>query len=154
MKLIIGIFIATISIFSSFSNTIQAQNNFIEKHLKAATQSEDFTSINLSLSGSLANEIMKDIKKDLGKMEGKFFDLIKNLTELHVLTTEKDAKKHYDEALALIKKDKFTPLMTVKEGDELGVNILTREGKNGIDEVLLLVGEKDEFVLVSFSKTK
>lgn len=150
MKTIIAIFIAAIS----FIHTTQAQENFIQKHLQSQTQNEDFTSINLSMAGSFAEEIMKDLQADLGGLDNKIMGLIKNLTQLQVLTTEKQAKKYYDETLALIKKENYTSLMSVKEGKETGVNIVAKEGKNGIEEILLLVGEKDEFVLVCFSGVK
>ena len=68
-----------------------------------------------------------------------------------LLTTEKQTQKHYDAAMALIKKGKYVPLMTIKEGKSSGMNILIREGENGVQEVLMLAGGEDDFVLISFS---
>lgn len=149
MKTIFGIFI----IIASFISNAQAQENFIQKHLKSQTESKDFTSISMSLSSGLAEEILKDIQADLGAEKG-WLDLIKNLTQLQVLTTEKQSQKYYQTTLALIQKENYKSLMSVKEGGETGVNIVAKEGRNGIEEILVLVGEKDEFVLVCFSGTK
>ncbi|MFT5646861.1 MAG: hypothetical protein ACI976_001547 [Aureispira sp.] len=147
MKTIIGIIIA----IASFTTVVQAQDNFIETHMKAYTNNEDFTSINLSLSNVLSLEMLKDIRKELGDAEEQFGKLIKNLSKMTLLTTEKQTQKHYDAAMALIKKGKYVPLMTIKEGKSSGMNILIREGENGVQEVLMLAGGEDDFVLISFS---
>jgi hypothetical protein len=147
MKTIIGIIIA----IASFTTVVQAQDNFIETHMKAYTDNEDFTSINLSLSNVISLEMLKDIRKELGEADEQFGKLIKNLSKMTLLTTEKQTQKHYNAAMALIKKDKYVPLMTVKEGKSSGMSILIREGKKGVEEVLMLAGGEDDFVLISFS---
>ncbi len=147
MKTIIGIII----VIASFSTFVQAQDNFIETHMKAYTNNEDFTSINVSLSNLLSLEMLKDIRKELGDADEQFGKLIKNLSKMTLLTTEKQTQKLYNEAMALIKKDKYVPLMTVKEGKNSGMSILVREGKKGVQEVLMLAGGEDDFVLISFS---
>lgn len=147
MKTIIGIIIA----IASFTTYTQAQDNFIETHMKAYTDNEDFTSINLSLSNVISLEMVKDIRKELGAVDEQFGKLIENLSKMTLLTTEKHTQKHYNEAMSLIKKDKYVPLMAVKEGKNSGMSILIREGKKGVQEVLMLAGGEDDFVLISFS---
>lgn len=147
MKTIIGIIIA----IASFTTCTQAQDNFIETHMKAYTDNEDFTSINLSLSNVISLEMVKDIRKELGAVDEQFGKLIENLSKMTLLTTEKQTQKHYNEAMSLIKKDKYVPLMAVKEGKNSGMSILIREGKKGVQEVLMLAGGEDDFVLISFS---
>lgn len=147
MKTIIGIFM----IVSCLATAMQAQDNFIEKHMKAYQEDEDFTSIDVSLSNLLSTEMLKDIQKELGDMEGKFAKLIKNLSQMTLLTTDKGAQAHYDRALSLIKKSSYTSLMTVKKGKNAGMNILVKERGKKVEEVLMLAGGKDDFVLISFS---
>lgn len=147
MKTIIGIIIA----IASFTTFAQAQDNFIETHMKAYTDDKDFTSINLSLSNLISLEMVKDIRKELGEVDEQFGKLIKNLSKMTLLTTEKQTQKHYNAAMAWIKEDKYVPLMTVKEGKNSGMSILIRESKKGVEEVLMLAGGEDDFVLISFS---
>ncbi|WMX16851.1 MULTISPECIES: DUF4252 domain-containing protein [unclassified Aureispira] len=147
MKTIIAIFI----VIASFSFTMQAQNNFIEKHMKAYLNDDHFTSMNFALSNLLSKEMLKEIQAELGKAEHKFAKLIKNLSKMTLLMTEKQPQQYYKETMALIKKNKYMPLMTVKEGKSGGMNILVREGKKGVEEVLMLAGGEDDFVLISFS---
>lgn len=147
MKTIIGIFIVIVS----FTTFIQAQDNFIEKHMKSYLSDDQFTSINMSLSGILSLEMLKDIRKDLGEIDEKFSKLIENLSKMTLLTTEKQTQKYYKEAMGHIKKDKYIPLMTVKDGKNSGMNILVKEGKKGVEEVLMLAGGEEDFVLISFS---
>lgn len=146
-KSILGIFIVLIT----FVNLSFAQDNFINKHMKEYSNDENFTSINFSLSGQMAKGMIEEMKSEMGEMGDQFMGLIKNLSSLNVLTTEKDAQKHYEKALAIMKKEKYQPLMTVKEGKSTGVNIMAKEGSNGIEEVLVLVNDDDDFVLVCFS---
>lgn len=147
MKTIIGIIIA----IASFTTFAQAQDNFIETHMKAYTDDKDFTSINLSLSNLISLEMVKDIRKELGEVDEQFGKLIENLSKMTLLTTEKQTQKHYNAAMAWIKEDKYVPLMTVKEGKNSGMSILIRESKKGVEEVLMLAGGEDDFVLISFS---
>lgn len=147
MKTIIGIIIT----IASFTTFVQAQDNFIETHMKAYVNDEDFTSINLSLSNLLSLEMVEEIRKELGEVDKQFGKIIENLSKMTLLTTEKQPQKHYNEAMALIKKGKYVPLITVKEGKNSGMSILIREGKKGVQEVLMLGGGEEDFVLISFS---
>ncbi|BDS12027.1 DUF4252 domain-containing protein [Aureispira anguillae] len=147
MKTIFGIFIAVFCLVGS----IQAQSNFIEKHMKEYQQNDDFTSINVSLSNLISKEMLNDIRKELGDLDSKFSELIKNLSQMTLLTTEKQTQKHYEKAMALIKKGNYKPLMRVKEGKNSGMSIMVKESTKGVEEVLMLAGGEDDFVLISFS---
>lgn len=147
MKTIIGIFI----VIASFTTFVQAQDNFIETHMKSYLNDDQFTSINMSLGNILSSEMLKDIRKDLGEIDGKFSKLIENLSKMTLLTTEKQTQKYYKEAMAHIKKDKYVSIMRVKEGKNSGMSILVKEGQKGVEEVLMLAGGEDDFVLISFS---
>ena len=56
----------------------------------------------------------------------------------------------YNDALGRIPVKEYDELMTVRDGDE-NIRIWTRENKNDsvIEELLLLVGAPDEFVMLS-----
>lgn len=150
MKTIIGIFIVVLS----FINVSSAQSNFITKHMKEYMNSDDFTTINLSLSGSLAKEILNDIGKDLGTAKKELAHFAKNLSQMNLLMTEKKSQDLYKNALSILKKEKYKPMMVVKEGKEAGINIMTRESSKGIEEVLFLIGGDEEFVVLCLSGKK
>lgn len=148
MKTIIAILAFSLSMIQF----AQAQNsNFVTKHMKAYMDDDDFTSINMSLSGSLAKDILNDLEID--GIDKKMNKWIKNLKQFHVLITEKNTKKHYENVLAIIKKEAYKPLMSIKSDGE-GVRVVAKETKKGIEEVLLVVGGEDDFVVVSFSGNK
>ena len=69
------------------------------------------------MSDYLGNEIIKEIQADMGDIGGKFMGLIKNLSQLNVLTTEKEAKKHYDRTLAILKKEKYMRSFSIESRD-------------------------------------
>ena len=77
-------------------------------------------------------------------------DVAKDIKGLRVLVTDIDPKQYYKQARKLIKDDDgYEVLLTVKDkGDN--VNFWIKEKGNIIEELFLLVGSDDEFVLVSF----
>lgn len=146
MKTIIGILLVMISFTS-----LNAQRNFIEKHLKDCQEDDNFTSINISLSGALSSEMLKDVREELGSLDSKLSEVIKDLKKMTLLTTEKQTHKYYEKVQALIKKDTYTPLIKIKEGKNSGMSVLVKESKEGVKEVLMLAGGQENFLLICFS---
>jgi hypothetical protein len=129
------------------SIALQAQNSAVNTLFKQYAEDDKFTAVYISEHMfSLLGEIQVEGEEDQAIM-----DLLSGMKELHVLTTEEgDGMKIYEEASKKINTASYKNLMTVKDGDE-NVRIFIKESgkKNVIDELLLLVGSKEEFVLVN-----
>lgn len=76
-------------------------------------------------------------------------DVAKDLRGLRILTTDVNPNKYYAEFKAVFDKSKYEPLMLVRDKGQ-DVNFLIDESGDMIKELLMLVGGKDEFVLLSF----
>lgn len=79
-------------------------------------------------------------------------DIIKDLQGLRILTTEVTPNKFYQEAKATLPTKGYEVLMTVRDGGD-NVEFLVKEADGKIHELLLLVGDSDEFVMLSFVGT-
>jgi hypothetical protein len=81
---------------------------------------------------------MREVVKDLGGLRVLAADSVANGLEL------------FNEAISKIPVQEYDELVTVRDGDE-HVRIWTRENKSDtvIEELLLLVGAPDEFVMLS-----
>jgi hypothetical protein len=138
MKTYINIFLALFISVTAFS-----QNTAIDKYFSAYENNEEFTVV--FVSPKMFNMIAtatKDGKSDVA-------DLVKDIKGLKILTTEKNAGKYYAEALKKIPTTEYEVLMTVKDKGE-NVKFLTKGSGDVVDELLLLVGGGDKFVLMSF----
>ena len=65
------------------------------------------------------------------------------------MTTEINPNERYKEAMSLINPSEYETLMTVKDGNE-HVRFWVKDSGDIINELLLVVGGDDEFVLLSF----
>jgi hypothetical protein len=80
-------------------------------------------------------------------------DVVADLRSLRILTAEDsltDGVALYQEAMSRIPAKEFEELLTVRDGKE-NVRIMIKEANNIIDELLLLVGSPDEFVMLNFT---
>ncbi len=124
----------------------QSLNRFFDKY----AGSEGFTSVNVSadLYDMFASMDFEG-DEDLALVKEAILDF----RGLQVLTYEDagengQALKYFDEALALLPRDDYTEMLSVTSPDD-NVRILARSPQEGIvDNVLILVGNDDEFVLV------
>lgn len=122
---------------------MNAINQFFEDH----RSDEDFTQINISpkMFEMIAN---MDAEKD---MDDETMEMIKSLTGLKILTTEKTPRKYYQEFLGKVETSSYEELMTIRDGDS-DVKFLVKDDQGGniVNELLLLVGGEEDFVLMSF----
>jgi hypothetical protein len=75
--------------------------------------------------------------------------VIKDLKGLKVLATERNGMKYYNEAINKINVKEYEELMTVRDGDQ-NVRFVVKERNDVIEELLLLVGAPEQFVMISF----
>lgn len=130
-----------------FANTINAQDDAISRFFSNYMDSDDFTSV--YISPKMFSMISKlDLNSDDPDAKATL-EMIKDIKGLRILTSEKNPLLLYKEAIQKFKTSEYETLMSVKDGGE-NVRFWIKESNNKIDELLLLVGGKDEFVLLSF----
>lgn len=139
MKSIFSFIIATLLSISAYS-----QNNAIEKFFSNYENNDDFTVVYVSPK---MFQMVAKVTKDTDKAE--ISDLVKDVKGLIILTSENNSAKYYNEAIKKIPVSEYEVLLTVKEKNQ-NVRFLTKGTADVIDELLLLVGGADEFVLMSF----
>ncbi len=129
----------------------QSLNRFFDKY----AGSEGFTSVNVSAD---LYDMFASMDFEGDEEIALVKEAILDFKGLQVLTFQDagqsgKAMKYYDEAQALLPKDDYTEMLNVKSPDDK-VRILTRSPQEGVvDNVLILVGNEDEFVLVRIDGT-
>jgi len=130
------------------TSPIWAQNPIMEKY----AGNDDFTTVTISpkmfqLIGmaGLADE------------EPEMAELINGLTGLKILVYENEEGKNrfnaqslYSEAINTLVGKRFEELMDVKDGDD-NVKFLIDDNGSFIQELLMLVGSEDEFVMINIT---
>ena len=76
-------------------------------------------------------------------------EVIKDLKGLRILTTKRNGMKYYNEVTKTLNLKSYDELMTVRDG-ESNIRFLIKDNGDIIEELLLLVGSEDEFVMISF----
>lgn len=129
--------------------SVNAQNDAISTYFDQYLDDDNFTVV--YVSGKMFDMIAKVDIDELQDEEAQvIMDVAKDIKGLRVLVTDVDPKQYYKQARKLIKGDDgYEVLLTVRDkGDN--VNFWIKEKNNIIEELFLLVGSEDEFVLVSF----
>jgi hypothetical protein len=127
----------------NFANA-QKNSDAIQKFFSSYVDNEGFTSVTITPKAfELAAQLdiddpdYKEVKKMLSKMK-----------YLNILTKEGDGRALYKDALAKINTAEYEPLMIVKGEDN--VQFLTKTTGNIINELFMVVGDKEDFALISF----
>lgn len=126
--------------------TLTAQNDAITKYFDQYKDDSNFTIVNISpkLFEMIANMAQEEIDDD------EVLEMIKEMKGLKVLKTEVEPMKYYNEAISKIDTKSYEELVTVRDEDQ-NVKILSKDEEGGkiVNEMLIIVGAEDEFVLVS-----
>lgn len=123
----------------------QVQTDAIDRFFEAYQDDEDFTMVYVSpkMFGMFAKVAGDELDTELQ-------NLVKDLKGLKILRTDKNSSEIYKSALKKLPTNEYELLMTARD-DGQNVKILTKtKGDDVIEELLLLVGGADEFILVSF----
>lgn len=84
------------------------------------------------------------------ELDTELQSLVKDLKGLKVLKTEVNAREVYKESLKKLPTKEYELLMTARD-DGQNIKILTKSlNEDVIQELLLVVGGSDEFIMVSF----
>jgi vacuolar-type H+-ATPase subunit F/Vma7 len=131
-----------------FSFNATAQDDAISKYFNKYADDEKFTVV--YISAKMFEMLGKLDLDNVGDKDTEaILEIVKDMRGLRVLTTEHNAVQVYNDALKTINTKGYEQLMTVRTEDE-NVQFLVKESGDVINELLLLVGEADEFVMVSF----
>ena len=127
-----------------------AQEDAIDKYFEKYLDDENFTSV--FVSPKMFQMISKlDLDAVESDPEAKLaMEVIKELKGLRVLTTEVDPAGRYKEAMSMLNQKEYETLMTIRDGSE-NIRFWVKDDGDIINELLLLVGGTDEFVLLSFT---
>lgn len=121
-----------------------SQNDAITKYFNKYVEDTSFTVVYISpkmfemVSKLTENEVDPEVQQ-----------VIKDLKGLRVLVKESDGTKYYNEATKTLNIKSYDELMTVRDGNQ-NVRFVIKDNGNFIEELLLLVGSPDEFVMISF----
>ena len=129
-------------LFLILSTSIFAQSNSIEKLFEDYSDNDDFTSVYISANmfSSFGN---KDSKSEIN-------DVLASLKGLQVLTTNKNPMDFFKIAKSKLNSNDYEELMRVNEGGAKVLFYVKNSNGTIAEELVLLVGESDETVLMSF----
>lgn len=131
------------------SGSLFAQNPIMDKY----KGNEEFTTV--SISPKMFEMIAKfDLDDDEDSLVGK--ELISSIKGINILVYENEdslnnngfSRTLYNEAMTELPINRFEALMTVKDGLD-DVQFLIKEQADTIQELLLLVGGEEEFVMIN-----
>ena len=126
------------------SISASAQTDAIERFFKDYQDDENFTVVYVS------PKMFQMVSKVTDGGEDKELSaIVKDLKGLRILTSKVNPGKVYTEANKRLNIKEYEELVTVREKDS-NVRFVTKEANGVINELLLLVGGKNEFVMMSF----
>ncbi len=134
-------------VFMIAGQGLVGQSDAITKYFDQYKDDERFTIVNVSpkLFEMIATVAAEEVE------DPEVLEMIKEMEGLKILKTEFSPMKYYEEAIAKIDTRDYEELMTVRDEDQ-NVRILVKDDSDGkvVNELLLIVGGSDEFVLLSF----
>ena len=126
---------------------LSAQEDAISRYFNQYVDDENFTVVYVSpkMFEILGKLDLSEMQDDEAQMA---LDVVKDLKGIRVLTTEHDPAKYYKEANQKINTSEYATLVKVRDKGE-NVRLMIKDSGDIINEMLVLVGGDDEFVLVS-----
>lgn len=127
---------------------LSAQNDAITRFFEKYYEDERFTVVYVSPK---MFQIVSKIETD-DEEWNSVREIVKDITGLRVLASDSlvDGVAFYKDALSKVPTSEYEELLTVRDGKE-HVRIWIKDSEDIIEELLLLVGSPDEFVMLSFT---
>src|SRR5690606_5282922 len=120
-----------------------AQSGSLDTYFQKYQEDESFIVVNISSQMFAA---ISGLETDAIDPEAK--EILDNITGMKLLTKQSDGNAYFDEALKLITSKGLSELMTIKEKGQ-NVRIYGKsDGSQYLKEVVMLRGEKDNFILM------
>ncbi|MEM0995178.1 MAG: DUF4252 domain-containing protein [Bacteroidota bacterium] len=131
---------------------LHGQADAISQYFDQYLDDERFTVV--YISPKMFQMIQKmDIDWDLEEDETQaVMETVEDLRGLRILISEEDVKALYEEATQKIDTKGYEVLMSVRSKKKSNVQLLVKDDASGniVNELLMLVGGEDSFVLMSF----
>ena len=130
-----------IGLFLIGTCSVQAQD-LVSDFLAKTKENKVFTQVNIS---SRMFQMISEIT------DAETESIIRNLTGMKMLTTEQETDRYFQEVRTMLQKRKpeYEELMSIlEEGEQVWMYV--REKNKEIVELVILVGGKEEFMLMSF----
>ena len=130
-----------IGLFLIGTCSVQAQD-LVSDFLAITKENKVFTQVNIS---SRMFQMISEIT------DAETESIIRNLTGMKMLTTEQETDRYFQEVRTMLQKRKpeYEELMSIlEEGEQVWMYV--REKNKEIVELVILVGGKEEFMLMSF----
>ncbi|MFT5832725.1 MAG: hypothetical protein ACI97N_000338 [Cognaticolwellia sp.] len=122
-----------------------SQNDAITKYFNQYVEDTSFTVVYISpkMFGMIAKLSEDEVEEDVQQV-------IKDLKGLRVLMKDdSDGIGYYNEAVKTLDLKSYEELMTVRNGEQ-NVRFVVKDNGDIIEELLLLVGSPEEFIMISF----
>ena len=130
-------------LFSLISLSLKAQTDIVDLHFKDFANNANFSTVFVS------PKMFQMITKSANANDSEVMDVLKDLKGLKILRTEVKAEQMYADANKRVQGKGYEELLTVREQGSQ-VRFLTKEKNNVIEELVMIVGNKQEFSLISF----
>ena len=138
--------IALIMMVTTVSIGAMAQGKVVEKYFTKFENDETFTKVSISSKMfSLFTEMEGNTEE-----EQEFLEMIGKLKGIKAVTSEQvsNPSQLYKDAISDVEKDGYEELMTVKDAEE-NVRIAIKDTNGTIEELILIMGGKEKFALMS-----
>lgn len=122
---------------------INAQGDAVDKYFKDYQENPNFSTVFVS------PKMFQMITKTAESNDADVMAVLKDLKGLKILSTQVKADQTYTEANKRINGKGYEELLTVREQGSL-VRFVTLEKAGTIEELVMLVGNKTDFTLISF----
>jgi len=133
-------------VLACFALSLQGQNDAITQYFEKYRDDDRFTmvSINKKMFELIANVAEEDV-------DAEILEMLQEMDGLKILTTEDNSRGFYEEAVSKFNTSEYEELMTVRDKDQ-DIQFLVKDQQSGkvVNELLLLVGGEDDFVMLSF----
>ncbi len=128
-------------------NLSAQQDDALNKFFKSYIDDDRFSTVYISPK---MFQMVSKIK--INDMDADLQETLKSLTALHILSTHQNPRAYYKEALSKINTKEYEELMKIRDEGEDAIFLTKSMPGNDdvIKELLMLVGDDDEFTILSF----
>ncbi|MEG2513894.1 MAG: DUF4252 domain-containing protein [Bacteroidaceae bacterium] len=102
---------------------------------------------------SISPKMMREVLKiDVEKENENVLNIISNLKSMQMLTADVEGKTYFEQAMNLLGKNnnRFEPFLSFKDKSE-DYQIMVRKKKGTIVELVMLMHDKEHFVVINFT---
>lgn len=134
--------------FLCLATVTQAQADAISKYYSNYLEDDRFSVIYISPK---MFQMMDKLVIEMDDEETEAIaEVVSDLRGLRILAADTNARQLYEEALQTINTSEYEVLMTVRNKAEDDVQFLIKDEGDIVNELLMIVGSDDNFVLMSF----